>query len=82
MTADPSNAAPPRARFPIGLKLGLLATLLAVAPLSVVGFVLIDVNADAVESLSREVQLLALEDITQDGLNGYTDGTRRRTRST
>ncbi len=65
MTADPSNAAPPRARFPIGLKLGLLATLLAVAPLSVVGFVLIDVNADAVESLSREVQLLALEDITR-----------------
>lgn len=57
--------ASPRARFPIGLKLGLMATLLAVVPLAAVGVALIDVNARAIEELSREAQLLALDDLAR-----------------
>ena len=45
-----------RPAFPLRLKLGLLAALLATTPLPVVGFVLIAVAQGAIEHQSREVR--------------------------
>jgi class 3 adenylate cyclase len=59
--ADP----PARARVPLGRKLAALAALLVTAPLVVVGLVLIDVNADAVAILSRELQLEVVDDVAR-----------------
>lgn len=42
-----------------------MATLLSVAPLAGVGLALLDVNRDAIEELSREAQLLALDDLSR-----------------
>jgi class 3 adenylate cyclase len=61
----PPQAAPPRARFRLRWKLAALATFLAVVPLAAVGLALLRVNADAVEQLSREKQLLVLDDVTR-----------------
>jgi adenylate cyclase len=58
-----TQPAPPRPRFRLRWKLALLATFLAVVPLGAVGAALIRVNADAVEQLSREKQLLVLDDV-------------------
>ena len=58
-TAAPA-AAPDRAKFPLGLKIALLTTLLATLPLVGVGVALIAVNREAVVNLSREVQLAVL----------------------
>ena len=63
MTDDGSAAPTPRLR--LRWKLAALATFLAVVPLVGVGFALIRVNASAVEQLSREVQLLVLEDVAR-----------------
>lgn len=46
--------------FPLRMKLGLLAAVLATTPLPVVGFVLIGVAQGAIEHQSRELQLAAL----------------------
>ena len=43
-----------RASFPFRLKLTLAGGLLALVPLSVVGWLLLDVNADAVRTHARE----------------------------
>lgn len=49
----------------MGLKLALMATVLTVVPLAAVGLVLIEVNAEAIEELSREHQLMALDDLAR-----------------
>lgn len=65
MNAPLQTPAPPRAWFRLRWKLALLATFLAVVPLAAVGLALIGVNADAVEQLSREKQLLVLDDVSR-----------------
>ncbi|MFK7991643.1 MAG: adenylate/guanylate cyclase domain-containing protein [Sandaracinaceae bacterium] len=66
MTAPAPSAVPaPRTIFPLGLKLAAMAALLSIVPLTVSGIALYGVNASAVEQLSREVQLLALGDLSQ-----------------
>ena len=52
-----------RPAFPLRLKLGLLAALLATTPLPVVGFVLIAVAQGAIEHQSRELQLAVADDV-------------------
>lgn len=61
---DPSVAAP-RPRVRLRWKLAALATFLAVVPLVGVGVALLGVNAAAVEQLSREKQLLVIEDVSR-----------------
>lgn len=70
------------------VKFGLLAALLATLPLAAVGYLLIDVNAEAVSVLSRELQASVVDDVArtidqefveaQDGLDAVgrvlTDG--------
>ncbi len=60
----PGSAAP-RPRFRIRWKLAALATFLAVIPLGGVGLALIRVNAATVEQLSREIQILVLDDVAR-----------------
>jgi len=55
----------PTPRFRLRWKLAALATFLAVVPLVGVGIALIRVNASTVEQLSRESQLLVLEDVAR-----------------
>jgi len=62
-----------KVRFSLRLKLGLMATFLAVVPLVGVGFGLIDVNRDAVEELNREAQLLVLEDMARTIEQGFAE---------
>lgn len=65
-TADQAGGRPvPRAMFPLGLKLALMTTVLTVVPLAAVGIALIGINASAIEELSREAQLLALDDLSR-----------------
>ena len=66
-------------RIPLRLKLGLLTTLLATAPLPVVGLVLVGVAQSALERETRELQLAVSDDVAgslerqlaeaQDGLD-------------
>ncbi|GAB5544945.1 MAG: adenylate/guanylate cyclase domain-containing protein [Sandaracinaceae bacterium] len=49
--------------FPLRMKLGLLAAVLATTPLPVVGFVLIGVAQGAIEHQSRELQLAVADDV-------------------
>lgn len=65
MNAPISSDTAPKPRLRLRWKLAALAAFLAVGPLVGVGVALIDVNASAVEQLSREVQLLVLEDVTR-----------------
>ncbi len=55
----------PRARLPFRLKLTLLFALLAVVPLVLVGWLVIDVNADAVATASRELQIAVASDVAR-----------------
>lgn len=64
MSRSSSGAA--RARVPLRLKLATLAASLATIPLAVVGLRLIDVNATAVELLSRELQLAVVDDVSRE----------------
>lgn len=61
----PGPAPPERARVPLGRKLAALAALLVTVPLVAVGLVLIDVNADGVAILSRELQLAVVDDVAR-----------------
>lgn len=54
-----------RPRYPLRLKLTLLAAALAVGPLVGVGLVLIDVNAEAVERSARQLQIALADDIVR-----------------
>jgi len=54
-----------RVRVPLFAKLGAMACLLAVVPLAVVGVMLVDVNAQTVEEMVREQQILALDDLAR-----------------
>ncbi|MFO0683666.1 MAG: adenylate/guanylate cyclase domain-containing protein [Sandaracinus sp.] len=67
MTNAAAAAPPPapdvRVRVPLLAKLALMACVLAVLPLAVVGLLLVDVNAAAVEEMVREQQILALDDL-------------------
>ncbi len=54
-----------RVRFPLRRKLALAALALSVLPLSLLGWVLVDVNADAVETSSRELQISIAQDLTR-----------------
>jgi class 3 adenylate cyclase len=56
---------PVRVRIPLLLKLGAMACVLAVVPLAVVGVMLVDVNAQTVEEMIREQQVLALDDLSR-----------------
>jgi adenylate cyclase len=60
-----ASPAPDRASVPLGRKLAALAALLVTVPLVVVGLVLIDVNADGVAVLSRELQLAVVDDVAR-----------------
>jgi adenylate cyclase len=60
-----SDQALPKARVPLRLKLASLATFLAVVPLLGVGIGLIGINVVTVQQLSREIQILALEDLAR-----------------
>lgn len=62
MTAEPRVRAP-RARLPLRLKLGVLSALVAILPVLVAGWLLVDINANAVETLSYELQLSVADDI-------------------
>ena len=53
------------ARLPFRLKLTLLFALVAVAPVVAVGLLLIDVNADAVATSSRELQIAVAGDVAR-----------------
>ncbi|MBN8611226.1 MAG: HAMP domain-containing protein [Deltaproteobacteria bacterium] len=63
--ADTPHPPAPKVRAPLLLKLALLACVLAVVPLGVVGFLLVDVNRAAVEELHRDAQILALDDLAR-----------------
>ncbi|MEZ4250704.1 MAG: adenylate/guanylate cyclase domain-containing protein [Polyangiales bacterium] len=54
-----------RASFPFRLKLTLAGGLLALVPLSVVGWLLLDVNADAVRTHAREHDLAVTDDVAR-----------------
>ncbi|MEM9860204.1 MAG: adenylate/guanylate cyclase domain-containing protein, partial [Myxococcota bacterium] len=54
-----------RAPVPFRLKLTLLGGGLALVPLAIVGLLLLDVNARAVEVTSREFQLAVLDDVAR-----------------
>ena len=58
-------APPLRAPFGFRAKLTVLAVLLVSVPLAVAGVSLFDVNADAVKTLARELQLAILEDVAR-----------------
>jgi adenylate cyclase len=60
----PASSPAPSTRISIGLKLAIMAATLSVAPLTVVGIALYDINENTVVELSREVQLLALDDLS------------------
>lgn len=74
-----TTEAAPKIRFPIRLKLALLTAVLVIVPLGVVAWLLIDVNATAIETSSRELQIAVLSDLgrtidqelvhAQDGLD-------------
>lgn len=53
------------ARFPFRWKLTLFAAALSVAPLIGVGWLLIDVNAQAIETSSRHLQVAIVEDVAR-----------------
>jgi len=55
----------PRVTLPLLVKLAAMAFVLAIVPLSLVGLLLIDVNATAVEELHRDAQILALDDLAR-----------------
>ncbi len=59
--ADPNV----RVRVPLFAKLGAMACLLAVLPLAVVGVLLVNVNAETVEEMVREQEILALDDLSR-----------------
>lgn len=61
--AQPKTNPAARVRVSLRLKLGLVCALLAVVPLSLVGLALVDVNADTVETTSRELQVSVLQDV-------------------
>ncbi len=63
--AAAASAPPVRVRVPLLLKLGAMACVLAVVPLAVVGVMLVDVNAQTVEEMIREQQILALDDLSR-----------------
>lgn len=62
-TPGESNVA--RASIPLRLKLVIMAALLATIPPAVVGLRLIDVDAETVEILSRELQLAVVDDMAR-----------------
>ena len=62
--SSPQPIDPPlRVRIPLLLKLAVMACMLAVVPLGVVGALLVDVNAETVEEMVREQNILALDDL-------------------
>ncbi len=75
-----STTSPPRVRFPLWAKLVLLSSAVAVLPLAVAAWRLLDVNGEALRASSREYQLAVTEDMArviddemiaaQDGLDG------------
>jgi class 3 adenylate cyclase len=62
MTVAPAEPAA-RVRVPLLVKLATMACVLAVVPLAVVGALLVDVNAQTVEEMVREQNILALDDL-------------------
>lgn len=54
-----------RAIFPFRLKLTLAGALLALVPLAIVGWLLLDVNADAVRTHAREHDLAVADDVSR-----------------
>lgn len=61
MTTDAPEVT--KARYPFRLKLGLLSALVATSPVLLAGWLLVDINANAVETLSYEVQLSVADDL-------------------
>lgn len=60
-----SEARSPKLKTSLRSKLVVLAAALATVPPLVLGWLLIDVDADTVELLSREVQLAAVDDVAR-----------------
>lgn len=54
-----------RAVFPFRLKLTIAGALLALVPLAIVGWLLLDVNADAVRTHAREHDLAVADDVSR-----------------
>ncbi len=54
-----------RAPVPFRLKLTIVGGLLALVPLAIVGWLLLDVNADAVRRDSRELQMAVADDVAR-----------------
>ncbi len=68
-----SSLSSSRPTMPLRLKLVGLAAILATIPPFVVGYQLIDVNAETVEILSREAQLAVVDDVARVIEGEFTD---------
>lgn len=62
-----------RAPIPFRLKLTIVGGLLALVPLAIVGWLLLDVNADAVRRDSRELQMAVADDVARTVEESFVD---------